>query len=108
MVRIIGGCPGQNTAYLKDFNTNIIPCSKCGNEIEFRRKATEIFEGVEFRKTPFSIKSEIDRFLKSQHRSYRTIGRHLQEKNSVNWSGVYSEYGINEAYYNLLKDIYEK
>jgi DNA-directed RNA polymerase subunit RPC12/RpoP len=29
------GCPGQNTAYLKDFNTNIIPCPKCGKEIEF-------------------------------------------------------------------------
>jgi len=35
MVRIVGGCPGQNTAYLKDFNTNIISCSKCGNEVEF-------------------------------------------------------------------------
>ncbi len=28
-------CPGQNTAFLKDFNTNIIPCPKCGFEIEF-------------------------------------------------------------------------
>ncbi|MFO7928334.1 MAG: hypothetical protein R6U35_01570, partial [Candidatus Humimicrobiaceae bacterium] len=29
------GCPGQDTSYLKDFNTNIIPCPKCGHEIEF-------------------------------------------------------------------------
>ena len=28
-------CPGQDTAYLKDFNTNIVPCTKCGYEIEF-------------------------------------------------------------------------
>ena len=29
------GCPGQNTAFLKDIKTNIVPCSKCGHEIEF-------------------------------------------------------------------------
>ena len=29
------GCPGQNTAYLKDFDTNQVPCPHCGNEIEF-------------------------------------------------------------------------
>ncbi len=29
------GCPGQNPAYLKDFKTNIVPCPKCGYEIEF-------------------------------------------------------------------------
>ncbi len=28
-------CPGQNTAFLKDFNTNAVPCPKCENEIEF-------------------------------------------------------------------------
>ncbi len=35
MAKFQSGCPGQNTAYLKDFNTNIIPCPKCGFEIEF-------------------------------------------------------------------------
>jgi hypothetical protein len=34
-MRIISGCPGQNTAYLKDFNTNIVTCQECGHEIEF-------------------------------------------------------------------------
>ena len=34
-MKIISGCPGQNTAYLKDFNTNIIKCPGCGYEIEF-------------------------------------------------------------------------
>lgn len=29
------GCPGQDTAYLKDFKTNIVPCPGCGHEIEF-------------------------------------------------------------------------
>ncbi len=28
-------CPGQNPAFLKDFKTNIVPCPKCGHEIEF-------------------------------------------------------------------------
>lgn len=35
MAKIGGGCPGQNTAFLKDFKTNIVPCSKCGHEVEF-------------------------------------------------------------------------
>jgi len=35
MPRINKSCPGQDTAYLKDFNTNIIPCPKCGHEVEF-------------------------------------------------------------------------
>jgi hypothetical protein len=29
------GCPGQNSAYLKDFKTKIVLCHKCGCEIEF-------------------------------------------------------------------------
>ena len=35
MAKIGGGCPGQNTAFLKDFKTSIVPCPKCGNEVEF-------------------------------------------------------------------------
>ena len=35
MAKIGGGCPGHNTAFLKDFKTNIVPCSKCGHEVEF-------------------------------------------------------------------------
>lgn len=35
MAKFKTSCPGQNTAYLKDFNTNIVPCPKCGLEIEF-------------------------------------------------------------------------
>ncbi len=35
MAKIGGGCPGQNTAFLKDFKTNIVPCPKCGYEVEF-------------------------------------------------------------------------
>ncbi len=35
MAKIGGGCPGQNTAFLKDFKTNIVPCPKCGHEVEF-------------------------------------------------------------------------
>ncbi len=35
MVKINSGCPGQNTAYLKDFNTSLVPCPNCGNELEF-------------------------------------------------------------------------
>jgi len=35
MPKIKPRCPGLDTAYLKDFNTNIIPCPKCGHEIEF-------------------------------------------------------------------------
>ena len=35
MAKIGGGCPGQNTAFLKDFKTNVVPCSKCGHEVEF-------------------------------------------------------------------------
>ena len=35
MAKFRAGCPGQNTAYLKDFNTNIVQCPKCGFEIEF-------------------------------------------------------------------------
>jgi DNA-directed RNA polymerase subunit RPC12/RpoP len=35
MAKIGGGCPGQNTAFLKDFKTNTVPCSKCGYEVEF-------------------------------------------------------------------------
>ena len=35
MAKIGGGCPGQNTAFLKDFKTKIIPCPKCGHEVEF-------------------------------------------------------------------------
>jgi DNA-directed RNA polymerase subunit RPC12/RpoP len=35
MAKIKGGCPGQDTAFLKDFKTNIVPCPKCGHEIEF-------------------------------------------------------------------------
>jgi len=30
-----GGCSGQGTAFLKDFKANIIPCPKCGREVEF-------------------------------------------------------------------------
>jgi len=29
------GCPGQDTGYLKDFNTRVIPCPQCGHEVEF-------------------------------------------------------------------------
>ena len=35
MPKIKVGCPGQNAAYLKDFNTNVVPCPRCGHEIEF-------------------------------------------------------------------------
>ena len=35
MPKMQSGCPGQNTAYLKNFNTNLVPCPKCGQEIEF-------------------------------------------------------------------------
>lgn len=35
MAKTNKSCPGQDTAYLKDFNTNIMPCPKCGHEIEF-------------------------------------------------------------------------
>jgi len=35
MAKIGGGCPGQNTAFLKDFKTNTVPCPKCGREVEF-------------------------------------------------------------------------
>ena len=35
MAKIGGGCPGQNTAFLKDFKTNTVPCSRCGHEVEF-------------------------------------------------------------------------
>ena len=35
MAKIGGGCPGQNTAFLKDFKTNIVPCPGCGHEVEF-------------------------------------------------------------------------
>ncbi|MES0342103.1 MAG: hypothetical protein ABUK08_07300 [Candidatus Humimicrobiaceae bacterium] len=35
MAKIGGGCPGQNTAFLKDFKTSIVPCPKCGHEVEF-------------------------------------------------------------------------
>lgn len=29
------GCPGTNSAYLKDFKTSIVSCQNCGREIEF-------------------------------------------------------------------------
>ncbi|MCD4670403.1 MAG: hypothetical protein K8S14_08150 [Actinomycetia bacterium] len=35
MAKLSGGCPGQNTAFLKDFKTNVVPCPKCGHEVEF-------------------------------------------------------------------------
>jgi hypothetical protein len=35
VAKIKGGCPGQDTAFLKDFKTNVVPCPKCGYEIEF-------------------------------------------------------------------------
>jgi DNA-directed RNA polymerase subunit RPC12/RpoP len=35
MAKIKGGCPGKDTAFLKDFKTNIVPCPRCGHEIEF-------------------------------------------------------------------------
>ncbi len=35
MVNIKKGCPGQNTGFLKDFKTSVVPCPKCGYEIEF-------------------------------------------------------------------------
>ncbi|MBN2073529.1 MAG: hypothetical protein JW770_06265 [Actinobacteria bacterium] len=35
MAKLSGGCPGQDTAFLKDFNTNIVACPKCGHEVEF-------------------------------------------------------------------------
>lgn len=35
MPKIKAGCPGQNVAYLKDFNTNMALCPKCGYEVEF-------------------------------------------------------------------------
>ena len=36
MAKFISGCPGQNTAYLKDFNTYIVPCPKCGKKMIVR------------------------------------------------------------------------
>lgn len=35
MPKVNKSCPGLDPAYLKDFSTNIIPCPKCGHEIEF-------------------------------------------------------------------------
>src|SRR5450830_775842 len=35
MPKFKAGCPGQNVAYLKDFNTNMALCTKCGYEVEF-------------------------------------------------------------------------
>ncbi len=35
MPKLKAGCPGQDTAYLKNFKTNIIPCPRCGYELEF-------------------------------------------------------------------------
>ncbi len=35
MPKFASGCPGQDIGYLKDFNTHVIPCPKCGHEIEF-------------------------------------------------------------------------
>ena len=35
MHKVSGKCPGQNPAFLKNFNTNIVPCPRCGHEVEF-------------------------------------------------------------------------
>jgi DNA-directed RNA polymerase subunit RPC12/RpoP len=35
MAKFKTGCPGQNTGYLKDFNTSLVSCPKCGHQIEF-------------------------------------------------------------------------
>ncbi|HJX02175.1 MAG TPA: hypothetical protein VJ348_03230 [Candidatus Humimicrobiaceae bacterium] len=35
MPKVKGSCPGQDPAYLKDFKTNTVSCTRCGYEIEF-------------------------------------------------------------------------
>lgn len=42
MAKLRAGCPGQNSAYLKDFRTNIVPCPGCGHEIEFFADETKV------------------------------------------------------------------
>ena len=80
MPKIGSGCPGQDSAYLKDFNTNIIPCPSCGCEIEFFADEKK----VRCNKCGRSV-FKLD-FNNVEYKDGKVIFKDL-EKNCLDWCG---------------------
>lgn len=75
------GCPGQNTAYLKDFNTNIVPCPNCGHEIEFFSDERKV-KCPKCHKNVFKIKPQIIDYKNGKIIFYDS------EKSCLDWCGA--------------------
>ncbi len=74
------GCPGQNTAYLKNFKTNIIPCPRCAHEIEFFSDEKKV-KCPECHTNVFKVDEEIIEY---------TDGKLIfsgEDKNCLDWCG---------------------
>lgn len=88
------GCPGQNTAYLKDFNTNIVPCHICGNEIEFFSDERKV-KCPKCKTTIFKIKPQIVDYKDGQITFYDS------EKSCLDWCGACLD---KKDYTDILKN----
>lgn len=80
MPRINKSCPGQDIAYLKDFNTNIIPCPKCGHEIEFFSGEKKV-KCLKCHTSVFNLNPDIINY-KNGRLSFEPV-----EKSCIDWCG---------------------
>ncbi len=74
------GCPGQNTAYLKNFETNIVPCPRCAHEVEFFSDEKKV-KCPECHTNVFKVDAEIIEY---------TGGKLIfsgEDKNCLDWCG---------------------
>ncbi|MBM3704943.1 MAG: hypothetical protein FJW66_00315 [Actinobacteria bacterium] len=94
MAKFKTGCPGQNIAYLKDFNTNVIQCHVCGHEIEFfsdERKVT----CPECHTIIFKVKPQVIDYRNNKLVFYES------EKSCLDWCGACLD---KKDYADILKN----
>ncbi|MBM3708258.1 MAG: zinc ribbon domain-containing protein [Actinobacteria bacterium] len=88
------GCPGQNTAYLKDFNTNIVQCTKCGRDIEFFSDERKV-KCPKCHTNVFKVKPQIIDYRKGEVVFYES------EKSCLDWCGACLD---KKDYADILKN----
>jgi DNA-directed RNA polymerase subunit RPC12/RpoP len=94
MPKIKVGCPGHNTAYLKDFNTNIVPCYSCGYEIEFFADERKV-KCPKCQVSVFKVKPQVIDFKNGKLKFYES------EKSCLDWCGACLD---KKDYADILKN----
>jgi DNA-directed RNA polymerase subunit RPC12/RpoP len=94
MVQLKTGCPGQNVAYLKDFNTNIVQCRVCGHEIEFFSDERKVI-CPQCHSAVFKVKPQVIDYKGNKIKFYDS------EKSCLDWCGACLD---KKDYADILKN----